>query len=301
FSLVVSDTTKNVKKCRALICKKFPWILNCPDPCHQLNLLAKDLVMKIVNGLTNYFSHSNYGKYNLKEAMKTAKDKRGIEIGGATRFSTFASHAASILRCLPFIEQCFTSGTIPFDTKGLRKFVQPGTDENSKFRLQLNQIGRLLNPISRALKTLEGQNTTPSDIFFIYIGLAVAFQRAFNDPSLSSFYIAHQAESFAAFDRRFKIFMTDCTPGMFILAYLLDPSTVQFFHISDLSDTSFSLFLRLRSEPQSTSTFSAHSGQFSEPCAETHQLRLSNARFGTAAGAGWRGSRRCPIGETAHR
>jgi hypothetical protein len=45
FSLVVSDTTKNVKKCRALICSKYPWILNCPDPCHQLNLLAKDLVL----------------------------------------------------------------------------------------------------------------------------------------------------------------------------------------------------------------------------------------------------------------
>ncbi|KAJ7858876.1 hypothetical protein B0H13DRAFT_1901688 [Mycena leptocephala] len=40
FSLVVSDTTKNVKKCRRLICEKFPWILNCPDPCHQLNLLS---------------------------------------------------------------------------------------------------------------------------------------------------------------------------------------------------------------------------------------------------------------------
>ncbi|KAJ6613173.1 hypothetical protein B0H10DRAFT_1806083, partial [Mycena sp. CBHHK59/15] len=203
FSLVVSDTTKNIKKCHALICKKFPWILNCPDPCHQLNLLAKDLVlgskkfgkikafdevMKIVNGLTNYFSHSNYGKYHLKEAMKTAKDKRGIEIGGATRFSTFASHAASILRCLLFIEQCFTSSTIPFDTKGVGH-LSICTKHSSRrcrhFRLQLNQISRLLNPISRALKTLEGQNTTPSDIFLIYIGLAVAFQCAFNDPSLS--------------------------------------------------------------------------------------------------------------------
>ncbi|KAJ7018504.1 hypothetical protein C8F04DRAFT_977218, partial [Mycena alexandri] len=219
FSLMVSDTTKNVKKCRALICKKFPWILNCPDPCDQLNLLAKDLVMKIVNGLTNYFSHSNYGKHHLKDAMKDAKDKRGIEIGSATRFSTFASHAASILRCLPFIEQCFASGTIQFDTKGVGCFHLCSS--------HLNQIGRLLNPISRALKTLEGQHTTPSDVFFIYIGLAVAFQRAFSDPSLSF------AQCFAAafhFDssRRFNIFMNDCTPGMFILAYLLDPSTLQF-------------------------------------------------------------------------
>ncbi|KAJ7503587.1 ribonuclease H-like domain-containing protein [Mycena galericulata] len=240
FSLVVSDTTKNVKKCCALICKKFPWILNCPDPCHQLNLLAKDLVlgsksfpkikafgavMKIVNGLTNYFSHSNYGKHHLRDAMKDEKDKRGIEAGGATRFSTFATHASSVLRCLSFMERCYSEKTITFNTKGtrhLRKYVESGSDENGTLRMQLNQIGRLLNPIARALKTLEGQQTTCSDVFFIYIGLAVAFQRAFNDPD-ESFYISHQAESYAAFDRRFKIFMNDCTPGMFLLAYFLDP------------------------------------------------------------------------------
>ncbi|KAJ7673786.1 hypothetical protein DFH06DRAFT_978687, partial [Mycena polygramma] len=216
FSLVVSDTTGNVKKCRALICQKFPWILNCPDPCHQLNLLAKDLAMTIVNGLTNYFSHSNYGKHHLKEAMKSEKDKRGIQVGGATRFSTFATHASSVLRCLPFMEKCYTAETITFDTKG---YVQSGSDENGTFRTQLNQIGRLLNPIARALKTLEGQQTTCSDVFFIYIGLAVAFQRAFSDPGESFF-----QESYAAFDRRFKGFTDDCTPGMFLLAYFLDPS-----------------------------------------------------------------------------
>ncbi|KAJ6543445.1 hypothetical protein DFH09DRAFT_1088879 [Mycena vulgaris] len=41
--------------------------------------------------------------------------------------------------------------------------------------------------------------------------------------SAESFFIAHQAETFAAFDRRFTIFMKDNTPGMFILSYLLDP------------------------------------------------------------------------------
>ncbi|KAJ7720985.1 hypothetical protein DFH07DRAFT_760655, partial [Mycena maculata] len=228
FSLVVSDTNKNVKKCRALICAKFPWILNCPDPCHQLNLLAKDLVMVIVNALTNYFSHSNYGKHHLKYAMKDAKDRRGIEAGGATRFSTFATHSSSVLRCLPFMEQCYAGGAIPFDTKGVRAYVQAGSDENSTFRTELTQIGRLLNPIARALKTLEGQQVTCSDVFFIYIGLAVAFQRAFSDPT-ESFFVSHQAETFAAFDRRFNIFMNDCTLGMFLLSYFLDPSKFSMF------------------------------------------------------------------------
>lgn len=45
FSAVVSDTTKNVKKTRRLICEQWPWILNIPDPCHQLNLMAKDVML----------------------------------------------------------------------------------------------------------------------------------------------------------------------------------------------------------------------------------------------------------------
>ncbi|KAJ7911765.1 hypothetical protein B0H13DRAFT_1614238, partial [Mycena leptocephala] len=237
FSIIVSDTTKNVKKCRALICATFPWILNCPDPCHQLNLLAKDLllgskrfpklksfgvhfyqVMTIVNAIINYFSHSNYGKHHLKHAMKDAEDRRGIQAGGATRFSTFATHASSVLRCLPFMQKCFQSGAIKFDTKG----------ENSEgydiFRGQLKQVGRLLDPIARGLQTLGGQQVTCSDVFFIWVGLGVAFQRAFSYPD-ELFYKDHQAESYAAFDRRFHIFMNECTPGMFILSYLLDPST----------------------------------------------------------------------------
>ncbi|KAJ6629460.1 hypothetical protein B0H10DRAFT_1776522, partial [Mycena sp. CBHHK59/15] len=234
FSIIVSDTTKNVKKCQALICATFPWILNCPDPCHQLNLLAKDLilrsklfpklkafsqVMTIVNAITNYFSHSNYGKYHLKQAMKDAEDKRRIEAGGATRFSMFATHASSVLRSLPFMQKCYQSGAVKFDTKG----VLLSDAEYDLFRGQLKQVGQLLDPIARGLQTLEGQQVTCSDVFFIWIGLAVAFQRAFSYPS-ESFYKDHQAESYTAFDRRFHIFMNECTPGMFILAYLLDPS-----------------------------------------------------------------------------
>ncbi|KAF8190587.1 hypothetical protein K438DRAFT_1591993 [Mycena galopus ATCC 62051] len=229
FSLVVSDTTKNVKKCCALICKKYPWILNCPDPCHQLNLLAKDLyliyafqVMVIVNALTNYFSHSKHGKYHLKDAMKAVSDRRGIEAGGANRFSTFVTHFSSVLRCLPFMGQCFASRKIRERTM-YGRVGSAGSDENSSFRTQLTHVGRLLNPIARALKTLEGQQVTCSDVFFIHVGLGVAFQRAFSDPS-ESFFVSHQRETFAAFDWRFNIFMNNCTPGMFVLSYFLDPS-----------------------------------------------------------------------------
>jgi hypothetical protein len=75
--------------------------------------------MKIISGLTTYFSHSNYGQHHLKAEMAQEKDKHGIQVGGITRFSTFSTHAKSIARCFNAIERCLTSGTVTFDTKAV--------------------------------------------------------------------------------------------------------------------------------------------------------------------------------------
>ena len=55
-------------------------------------------------------------------------------------------------------------------------------------------MNQLLTPIARGLETLEGQNTTCSDVFHVYIGIAVNFVAMFSDrgkfPSRSTFIIA---------------------------------------------------------------------------------------------------------------
>ncbi|KZP29505.1 hypothetical protein FIBSPDRAFT_727407, partial [Athelia psychrophila] len=217
-SIVVSDTTGNVKKCRAMICKRWPWILNCPDPCHQLNLMMKDImVMAIISVITTYFSHSNYATHHLKEELKKEKDQRGIQVAGATRFSSFSIHARSISRCLYPIQRCLVSGTIKFDTKA---YLMPGTD-CLKFQMDLHNVNQLLTPITRGLETLEGQNTTCSDVFHVYTGIAVNFVTMFSDKD--SLVYQYRTATFNIYNRRFNNFMNDCTPGMFILAYLLDP------------------------------------------------------------------------------
>ncbi|KAF7975533.1 hypothetical protein HWV62_9361 [Athelia sp. TMB] len=239
FSLVVSDTTGNVKKLRRLIHEKWRWILNCPDPCHQLSLMMKDVMvgtkkypkingfaepMKIVSALTTYFSHSNYGQHVLKDEMKFDSNNRGIQNAGATRFSSFALNAKSILRCLPTIQRCLESSALHFNTKvtaHLKKYVEYGTSESFTFQAQLFTIDALLSPIARGLKTLEGQNTTCSDVFSIYIGIAIGFTRVFQKPNDPIF--VHRDKTYAVFNRRFRIFMADCTDDMFLLAYLLDP------------------------------------------------------------------------------
>ena len=75
--------------------------------------------MIIINALTNYFSHSNYGQHHLRIELQKETDKRGIQVGGATRFSSFCTHAKSIQRCFPAIERCLSSGAIKFDTKAV--------------------------------------------------------------------------------------------------------------------------------------------------------------------------------------
>ncbi|KAJ7214487.1 hypothetical protein GGX14DRAFT_360018, partial [Mycena pura] len=232
FSMAVSDTAGNVKKCRALICMSFPWILNCPDPCHQLNLLAKEImvgskkypkVMKTISAITTFFSHSNYGKKHLKDKMQDEDDKRGLVSFGATRFSTFADQASSVSRCLPAMEKCYSEGLIKFDTAAVKYFVADSPQQGN-LRIQLYNINMLLKPISRGLKTLESSQVTCSDVFNIWIGIAIGFQAVFSSPN-NPINIYHQ-ETFDCYNRRFAIFMNDCTPGMFILAYLLDPGTI---------------------------------------------------------------------------
>jgi hypothetical protein len=50
-------------------------------------------------------------------------------------------------------------------------------------------------------------------VFFIYIP----------DDSASEIYV-YRSETYGVFNRHFAIFLNDCTPDMFLLAYLLDPS-----------------------------------------------------------------------------
>ncbi|KAJ3978726.1 hypothetical protein F5890DRAFT_1238675 [Lentinula detonsa] len=121
------------------------------------------------------------------------------------------------------MERCLSRGLLIFDTpatKKLQKYIVYGTDR-LKLQIQLNHIDALLHPIACGLTTLEGQNTTCSDVFYVFIGIAIGFNRVFKDPT-SDIY-QYRTETFGVFDCRFGIFLNDCTKDMFIISYLLDP------------------------------------------------------------------------------
>ena len=66
--------------------------------------------------------------------------------------------------------------------KPLRKYIEPGA-ESYKFLSDLHNINLLLTPIARGLKTLEGHNTTCSDVFNIWIGIAISYNNVFASKS----------------------------------------------------------------------------------------------------------------------
>ena len=149
--------------------------------------------------LPGYFSNSDYATHHLKEELKKEKDQCDIQVVGATCFLLFSTDACRISCCLHPIQCCLPPGTVKFDMAAVSIFLisvnrlhcwmesdkiylEPGQD-CLKFQLDLHNVNELLTPIACSLETLEGQNTTCSDVFHIYIGIAVNFVAMFSDRS----------------------------------------------------------------------------------------------------------------------
>ena len=156
-------------------------------------------------------------------SMKESGLTRGIQAAGGTRFSTFSINARSVYRYFNAMQRCLKSGKLKFEGKGsqtVRKYLEDGDLANS-FKADLRSVNKLLTPIARGLTTIEGQMVMLSDIFSVFIGIAIAFGRMFLNPSER--FHQYQGESYAAYNRRFAFLMEESSRDLFLLAYLLDP------------------------------------------------------------------------------
>ena len=125
-----------------------------------------------------YFSHSNYGQHQLKAELEKEKDKWGIQASGATRFSTFSTHAKSIAWCFNAIEHCLISGTIKFDTKAVSCLCYRKVDTNrlkqkpgqshSHFGYNCTTLIYYLHPSIRVFKHSKGR-IPPVLMYFLYL------------------------------------------------------------------------------------------------------------------------------------
>ncbi|KAJ7218394.1 hypothetical protein GGX14DRAFT_594740 [Mycena pura] len=135
------------------------WILNIYDPCHNLNLFLKDLG-QLFNALA-----AERERQGIKTAMKSASE---------TRFGSTFIQTVAVQLCMPALGICVRTGAIKFATaatKRLIPYLMPGPVHYG-FLAQLDLMVKLFKAGANGITTLEGQNRTCADVFYVWVTIA---------------------------------------------------------------------------------------------------------------------------------
>ncbi|KAJ7264849.1 hypothetical protein C8J57DRAFT_1069868 [Mycena rebaudengoi] len=182
FASIGCDSTGNTKLCRELGQADLPHLFIIPDPNHHLALMIKDIcrityfvdcIGRMRTTIT-YFSHSTYSVTHLNALRVIYDINKGLEAIGKTRFGTLYWAGYSLLRCLALIAELIELGIID-----LVWFKQMRVFQN--FRLELQQLVTILEPIARAIKCLEGLEVSVGDIWKFYVAITAVLHDLFTD------------------------------------------------------------------------------------------------------------------------
>ncbi|KAJ6614125.1 hypothetical protein B0H10DRAFT_1804177 [Mycena sp. CBHHK59/15] len=218
YSAIAGDGGPNVRTAKHLIVAYFPWILNIYDPCHNLNLLMKDLGalfkkdLIVVSRLSNYFGKSNYDTYHLTVERKKMNISEGMKSSSETRFLTTFIQSFAVHTCMPAI-----------NTKFLKGFLGE-TSAHCTFMANLSTMIQLLRAPTNGILTLEGQNTTSADVFYVWVCIAWQLEKVLSDPQSSA--RCHRAKVIEIYNTRFAQMMDESSCHIFLLAYFLHPSAL---------------------------------------------------------------------------
>ncbi|KAJ7277718.1 hypothetical protein C8J57DRAFT_1060512, partial [Mycena rebaudengoi] len=224
-SAIAGDGGPNVRVAKRLIAILFPWILNIYDPCHNLNLMMKDLGALFKKDLIVVSGLSNYGTHHLNEERKKMNIREGMKSSSETRFSTTYIQSNAVHSCMPAINSCYRSGVLRFDTKAtkmLQNFLGE-TAAHYTFMANLSTMIQLLSAPANGILTLEGQNTTCADVFYVWVAIAWHLEKTLSNSACSAG--AHRNEVIKIYNARFLQMMTESSSNIFLLAYFLHPST----------------------------------------------------------------------------
>ncbi|KAJ7480524.1 hypothetical protein B0H11DRAFT_1724791, partial [Mycena galericulata] len=230
YSAIAGDGGPNVRVAKRIIVALFPWILNIYDPCHNLNLMMKDLGKLFkkdlvhVSALSNYFGKSNIGTFHLTEERRKMNIKEGMKSSSETRFSTTYIQALAVYTCMPAINSCYRLKLLLFDTKATKPLqsILGETSAHYAFMANLSTMLQLLSSTANGILTLEGQNTTCADVFYVWVCIAWHLERVLANPDSSAG--NHRAEVIRIYNERFAQMMTESSCHVFLLAYFLHPS-----------------------------------------------------------------------------
>jgi len=105
-------------------------------------------------------------------------------------------------------------------TKKLLPYIQDGALHYS-FLGQMSAFIQLLSSGANAILTLEGQNTTCADVFYVWVCIAFHLEQVLASPSVG---IMHQrGRVIEIYNHRFNQMMSESSHNIFLLAYFLHP------------------------------------------------------------------------------
>ncbi|KAJ7271555.1 hypothetical protein C8J57DRAFT_1507457 [Mycena rebaudengoi] len=94
------------------------------------------------------------------------------------------------------------------------------------FMANLSTMIQLLSAPANGILTLEGQNTTCADVFYVWVAIAWHLEKTLSNSACSAG--AHRNEVIKIYNARFLQMMTESSSNIFLLAYFLHPKFRKF-------------------------------------------------------------------------
>lgn len=204
----------------------------------MLHNLIYSQELSVISGISNFFGSSNLGTSQLAAERERQGIKSGMKSASETRFGTTFIQATAVKTCIPALVTCVTNGTIQFTTtavclasyslyltellqsKRLLPYLMPGPAHYG-FLSQLDTMCKLLEAGANGITTLEGQNTTCADVFYVWVTIAWHLEKLLGDTN--SGLTSYRDKVVEIYNARFEQMMTESSHKIFLLAYFLHP------------------------------------------------------------------------------
>ncbi|KAF9021139.1 hypothetical protein BDZ89DRAFT_1071710 [Hymenopellis radicata] len=172
FGSIGSDSTGNTSSAREYINSEIPTIIL--EYFQEVSFETYTVAIVRMKGTIRYFSKSNYGSTHMRALRVTLEINKGLEKVGKTRFGTIYWAGYALQRCLPAITELLNSNVILTDTDSPLAFLK-NLPLSQAFNLRLTQLVCVLEPIARAIKCLEGLDTTVGDVWKFYVAITAGY------------------------------------------------------------------------------------------------------------------------------
>ncbi|KAJ3919319.1 ribonuclease H-like domain-containing protein [Lentinula edodes] len=228
------DSTGNTFKGRTETNKEVPTVMGLGDACHHLHNTTKDItnleefkpVISVLRSTIKHFSHSNYGARELRKACADNGITEGLVKIGRTRFATHYSAAVSLDRCFPQIQSLLVDKVIQPKKKDFAK-IFIGQRSSMEFRLALVQYIKIIDPLARALWSLEAAQTNAADVYLFWLAIAAELKELFSlGESVTGIDDALAGKVIRIFNARYKAFIDNTPYDPYFTSFYLDPRFV---------------------------------------------------------------------------